>query len=98
QDSFRITVEPNQKLVSLSAINRGADGLEGGTGYPLVMTTRFTGMKVLATDGISVALDLDGDGKADIQVFDKMEVWAEKGTTAESARRHDVRLVGPAVG
>lgn len=100
QDRFRLTVQPTSNgkaLLGLSALQ--AEQLMGGHSAELALPGALK-LATLKTDGISVALDLDGDGKADLQLFDRMDSPAsyDGGGNPERTRNHQVRLVGAAIG
>jgi hypothetical protein len=90
-DLFRVTFEPTQKLLSFSARARGSGGATGGYGMTVNLADA-KGMKLLASDGRSIQLDLNGDGKSDIAIFDGLS--APDRVNPEAKRRHTIRITG----
>ena len=100
QDRFRLTVQPKnggKALLGLSALQQGQP--TGGGSAELVLPGTL-GLATLKTDGISLAIDLNGDGKTDLQIYDRMDSPAsyDGGGNPERTRNHQVRLVGAPLG
>ncbi len=97
-DTFRLTVqaEGDRGLFGISAVYKGKpiDGMSAP--LPAGATT----LTALAGDGISAPFDLNGDGKADITLYDQLTTPADYdgGGPPESNRNHNIRVVGPGIG
>ena len=98
EDQFRITIQPtggSKALFGISAMRRGTP--IGGMSTELLLAAPLR-LQVLENDGISLALDLDGDGKADLQIFDRLDSPAsyDHGGNPEKNRNHHLRVTGTA--
>lgn len=95
-DRFRITVVPapgNGALVGVSALWGGRP--LGGQGA-FVQLAGPARLAVLKQDGLSLSIDLDGDGGPDLQVFDRLDAPDFRDRVdPERVRDHRIRLVGP---
>jgi len=100
EDGFRLTLQPlrdNRALLGVSALFRG-EALGGyGVEIPAGGVYHF---QTLAGGATSMSFDLDGDGKPDLQLFDRLTTPDESsgGGPPERNRNHTLRLVGAAVG
>ncbi len=94
-DQFRLTVQPqagNQALFGLSVLDGGVPDSGRGALLQLAGPLRLS---VVRQGGLSLGLDLDGDGKPDLEVFDRLE--SPQDSDPERDRNHHIRLAGPAV-
>ena len=101
-DRFRVTVEPlsdAKAVLSIATSSRGTT--KGGFGADLEIhgPIRFG---LIGTGPTSVGLDLDGDGKPDVTLYDRLTTptaMTEPGGSGppEANRDHQIRVVGPAV-
>lgn len=98
-DRFRLTLQPqpdNKATFGLSVLYGGEPDRGMGTTLQLTGPPRLS---VLRQGGVSLEFDLDGDGKTDLEVFDRLD--SPKDANAESNpekdRNHHIRLVGPVV-
>ncbi len=75
---------------------------EGGTSTDGSELVSSKGIAVVANDGVSLSLDLDGDGAADVTLYDSMELRGDinpiQPTADKLDRTHIIRLTGSAVG
>lgn len=99
RDKFRLTIQPRTAttaVLGLSQVYRGQP--TGGLGAELQLTgpVRFA---PLLTSDTSLGLDLDGDGKPDLMMFDQLTTpdASDGGGPPEDNRNHQVRIVGTAV-
>ncbi|MFB9926960.1 DUF4157 domain-containing protein [Amycolatopsis halotolerans] len=101
RDVFRLSVRQNPDgktaTLGLSALNDGTVRDTAGTPLSLSGPLRFS---VLTTGTTGLDLDLDGDGKADLRIFDRLSTPtdADGGGPPARARNHQIRVAGPAVG
>jgi hypothetical protein len=101
-DKFRLTVEnldDKKAVLSLATVYEGKT--KGGFGAELQINggLRFA---LIATGPQSAGLDLDGDGKPDVTIFDRLTTptaMTEPGGSGppEANRDHQIRVAGPAV-
>ena len=101
RDEFRVTVRDRgdgKGAFGITALNDG-DPTGGGMGAEVKLDGPIRG-RLVETGAASVGFDLDGDGKADLQLFDQLTTPSEAdgGGPPERQRNHRVRLTGPAVG
>jgi hypothetical protein len=94
-DMFRVAFEPTQAILSVSARERG-HGVVGGFGSKVTLSGAKA-LRVLQSDGRSVKLDLNGDGAAEVEIFDLLTQGGGK-QSPEIERHHTITLVGPAIG
>jgi hypothetical protein len=70
---------------------------QGGETIPLAHTGPLS-VAMLANDGISAAIDLNGDGRPDVQVFDRLTQRDEDYPGPPGVNRnHELQVLGPAV-
>ena len=85
-----------RQMLTVSALNEGKP--EGAYSIPL---KRGYGdqLTALQTEGVHLALDLDGDGKSDVEIYDQMQEPAryDGGGDPSRKRNHRVRVRGAAV-
>ena len=98
-DRFRLTLQPqpdNKALFGLSVLYGGEPDTGMGTLLSLSAAPRLA---VLRSSGLSLALDLDGDGQPDLELFDRLDSPkdANGDSNPESDRNHHIRLVGAPV-
>ncbi len=94
----RPTVGDDRVDMGLSVLDARTGDPQGGATIPL-RVHRDLNVSVLATTGISADVDLDGDGHADIQLFDRLSqetAYTNPGAPGDY-RIHDLSVVGPAV-
>ncbi|MGH2945079.1 MAG: hypothetical protein ACRDPC_02215, partial [Solirubrobacteraceae bacterium] len=99
-DEFRVTVRDRgdgKGAFGITALNDG-EPTGGGMGAEVKLSGPIRG-RLVDTGATSVGIDLDGDGKADLQLFDQLTTPSEAdgGGPPERQRNHRVRLTGPAV-
>lgn len=100
RDRFRLTIQPrtaDRAILGLSPLYRDQP-LDGASAeLQLGRAIRF---QKIATGETSFAVDLDGDGKADLTFHDRVTTPADHdgGGPPESNRNHEVRVVGAAIG
>lgn len=98
-DRFRITVDrgvETRPVIGIAPFYRGEP--VGGRGAVLTSAGPLAGMKLLTEDLVTIGVDLDGDGKADVRVNDRIEQPADtRGSTPEGDRDHRFSLTGPAL-
>ena len=97
-DKFRVTLDKSSGVAKLgiSALN----GDNTGAPYTLPLKSGWgTRLKALKTEGLHVALDLNGDDKADLEIYDQMQEPAshDGGGDASRKRNHRLRVRGAAV-
>jgi len=98
-DPFRLTfrqLSDGKTTFGLSALNAGVPRDTVGTELALSGPIRY---EVVDTGPTSLGIDLDGDGKADLLIYDRITTpsdFAGSGPPAES-RDHQIRVVGSAV-
>lgn len=99
-DKFRFTVQPkssNQAILGISPLYK--DESLGGVGADLKIdgSVRF---QVLLTGDVSLGIDLNGDKKPDLMIYDQLTTPEEVdgGGPPENNRNHRVRVVGEAIG
>jgi len=100
QDKFRLTIQPRGAtgaVLGLSQLYRGQP--TGGLGAELHLAgpIRFT---QLLTGDTSFGLDLDGDKRPDLMLYDRLTTpdSSDGGGPPENNRNHQVRIVGAAIG
>lgn len=99
-DPFRLSfrqLDDGKTTFGLSALNGGAPRDTVGAELTLPGPIRYT---VLDGGPTSLAIDLDGDGKANLQIFDRLTTPADYdgGGPPAQSRNHQIRVVGPAIG
>ena len=84
--------------MGLSVLDARTGEPQGGATIPLRVHRDLT-VSVLATTGISAEIDLDGDGYADIELFDRLSQSTEyvNPGSPRDHRIHELSVVGPAV-
>jgi hypothetical protein len=98
-DRFRLTLQwrsGSRALLGLSPLYRGAPS--GGYGVEIAASgiLRF---QIVEITPVSLGFDLDGDGKADLRLYDALTSPSWNGQDMpERDRNHTVRVVGAAVG
>jgi hypothetical protein len=97
-DQFRVTLDraSGTPKLGISALNSGKTSAP----YTIELKPGWgTRLKALKTEGLHVALDLNGDKKADVEIYDQMQEPAhyDGGGDAKKKRNHRVRVRGAAV-
>ena len=97
-DQFRLTLDKasGSGKLGISPISGG----KPGNPYTVALKSGWgSRLKALKTEGIHIALDLDGDDKADVELYDQMQEPAsyDGGGDASKKRNHRLRVRGPAV-
>jgi hypothetical protein len=100
RDPFRLSfrqLQGGKTTFGLSALNGGVPRDTVGAELALAGPIRYA---VLDTGPAGLALDLDGDGKADLQLYDRLSTPADYdgGGPPAQSRNHQIRVVGPAIG
>jgi hypothetical protein len=98
-DRFRLTVQPqpnNQAVLGVSVMYAGEP--DSGVGVPLQLNAPLN-LSVTHQSGLSLGLDLDGDGKTDLEVYDQLDSPKDSSgdSNPESDRDHTIRIEGPAI-
>ena len=94
-DRFRLTFQPTARgtvIFGISALSGGEPMGAAGAELPFAKPIRF---RFVETGATSLGIDLDDDGKAEIQLFDQLTTPDLGGTgksVPESERNHRVRL------
>ena len=99
-DRFWVMFEPQPGgpgVFSIAALN--PDGPAGARGFPV--TGRATTFARVASGANSLAIDLDNDGKPDLQLFDALSAPLYGGSShapLRAERDHAIKIVGAAIG
>lgn len=102
-DRFRVTLEPlsdTKGVLSIATLSQGKT--KGGLGAELQLSGAIRG-GLVATGPTSAGIDLNGDGKADLTIYDALTTPTERSEPGgdgppEANRDHKIRIVGGAVG
>lgn len=98
-DRFRITVDRGDEarpVIGVAPLFRGVPS--GGRGAVLSYSGPLAGVRLLRDDPVTLGVDLDGDGRPDVRVNDRMEQPADvENGTPEGDRDHRFTLTGPAL-
>ena len=104
-DKFRLSVMPLTTTSGLFAVTTLPDRPARGAPPARIALSGPVSLAVVNTGPISLGLDLNGDGKADIQIFDQLEHLDQPdlsgtgpGNGTSEERHHLVRATGPALG
>lgn len=106
-DQFRIAIAPTAPDKALLAITAPHDGESRGMAPVPIALNAPLSMRAIDTGPVSLGLDLNGDDKPDIQIFDQLEIidqpaspYAPDNSTGGHSedRQHKVRATGPALG
>jgi hypothetical protein len=95
-DHFRLTIQPTsatKAIFGISALNRGVP--TGGVGMDLQINGRVI-FRILDLSSSRLAIDLNEDGKADLEIADHLEKSSESNVPPEQVRSHNVHVAGPA--
>ncbi|HEY4244821.1 MAG TPA: DUF4157 domain-containing protein [Kofleriaceae bacterium] len=98
KDVFRFTVQPRSATTAELGISQ-LDGGEphGARGAPLTIAAAVR-FNEIAMGSTSYGLDLDGDGKPELVVYDQLGAGFPDGPDPENDRDHTIRIVGAAIG
>ena len=98
-DRFRLTLQwrsGSRALLGMSPLYRGA--ATGGYGVEIAASGVLR-CQIVEVTPVSLGFDLDGDGKADLRLYDELTSPSWNGKDMpERDRNHTVRIVGTAVG
>lgn len=100
-DAFRILLDrgssADRAVLGIAPLSGGRP--YGGVGVPVNFSGSLAQLALLRDDPVSLGLDFDGDGTADLRIHDRLQVPTGAGDVSpESDRDHHVRISGPAVG
>jgi hypothetical protein len=99
RDTFRLSfrrMNDGKTAFGLSAVNDGVPRDTVGLEFTLAEPIKY---EVLDTGSTSLGVDLDGDGRADLQIFDRLTTPDEHsgGGPPAQSRDHRIRVLGPAI-
>ncbi len=104
-DRFRLTINPTSMtkgIFGISPLSRkgqplGGEGVEVSISPNAESTVLF---ELLNTGPVSLGIDMNQDGKPDLQIFDRLTTpeAVDGGGPTESNRNHHVRVTGSAIG
>ncbi len=105
-DRFRLSFRQSGETTTMGVHVLGDDKPAGGRGVALTMLKGEPQPKIVSSDPRTLAIDVDGDGKPDVFIYDSittaptrtLQGLSERAVhNARDTRHHHLRLVGPAL-